>query len=62
MPGETPSMAAVKRRWNAKLNCRSLTKCASGQAIKDVGAAFASFFRDCKKCSKQRKFSHRIVA
>jgi hypothetical protein len=51
--GEKPSMAIVKRRWNA--HCKAelpwsydVTMCASGQAIMDLGAAFANFFRDCE--------------
>jgi putative transposase len=61
--GETPSVAAVKRRWNAHRKAQlpwfyPVTRCASGQAVMDLGAAFAKFFRDHKKSSKQRKFRH----
>ena len=35
-----------------------MTKCSSGQAITDLGAAFANFFRDLKKPKKQRRFRH----
>lgn len=61
--GEKPSMAVIKRRWNAHREAElpwtyDVTKCASGQAITDLGAAFANFFRDCKKPRKQRKFRY----
>jgi putative transposase len=61
--GEKPSMAAVKRRWNAHRKAElpwtyDVTKCASGQAIIDLGTAFANFFRDCKKPRKRRKFHY----
>jgi putative transposase len=44
--GEKPSMAVVKRRWNAHRKAElpwtyEVTKCASGQAIMDLGTAFA---------------------
>ena len=50
-------------RWNAyrKANLPwsyEVTKCASGQAIMDLGAAFANFFRDCKKPRSQRHFHY----
>jgi transposase len=35
-----------------------VTKCASGQAMIDLGTAFANFFRDCKKPRKQRNFRY----
>jgi putative transposase len=61
--GEKPSMAIVKRCWNAHRKAElpwsyDVTKCASGQAIMDLGAAFANFFRDCKKPKKQRHFHY----
>ena len=61
--GEKPSMAAVKRRWNAHRKAElpwtyEVTKCASGQAIMAVGTAFANFLRDCKKPRKQRRFRY----
>jgi putative transposase len=61
--GEKPTMAKVKIRWNAHRKANlpwsyEVTKCASGQAIMDLGAAFANFFRDCKKPRKQRHFRY----
>jgi len=61
--GEKPSMAAIKRRWNAHRKSElpwtyEVTKCASGQAIMDLGTAFTNFFRDCKKPRRQRKFRY----
>jgi putative transposase len=61
--GEKPSMAVIKRRWNEHRKAElpwtyQVTKCASGQAIMDLGAAFANFFRDSKKPRKQRKFRY----
>jgi putative transposase len=61
--GEKPSMAVVKRRWNAHRKAElpwtyEVTKCASGQAIMDLGTAFANFLRDCKKPRKQRHFRY----
>lgn len=61
--GEKPSMAVVKRRWNAHRKAElpwsyEVTKCASGQALMDLGTAFANFFRDCKKPKKQRRFRY----
>jgi putative transposase len=61
--GEKPSMAVVKRRWNAHRKAElpwtyEVTKCAGGQALMDLGAAFANFFRDCKKPRKHRKFRY----
>jgi hypothetical protein len=55
--------AAIKHRWNAHRRAElpwtyDVTKCASGQAIIDLGAAFNNFFRDCKKPRKQRKFRY----
>ena len=61
--GEKPSAAAVKRRWNAYRKAElpwsyEVTKCASGQAIMDLGKAFSNFFRDCKKSKGQRHFRY----
>lgn len=61
--GEKPSMAAIKKNWNAHRKASlpwtyDVTKCASGQAIMDLGAAFNNFFRDCKKPKKQRRFHY----
>ena len=61
--GEKPSMAAVKRRWNAHRKAElpwtyEVTKCASAQAVIDLGTAFSNFFRDCKKPRRQRKFHY----
>ena len=61
--GEKPSMLAIKRRWNAHRKAElpwtyEVTKCESGEAIIDLGTAFANFFRDCKKPRKQRNFRY----
>jgi putative transposase len=61
--GEKPSMAAIKKRWNAHRKAElpwsyEVTKCASGQAIMDLGAAFSNFLRDCKKPRNQRRFKY----
>jgi putative transposase len=61
--GDKPSAACIKRRWNAYRKAEmpwtyDVTKCASGQAIMDLGTAFNNFFRDCKKPKKQRKFRY----
>jgi hypothetical protein len=61
--GEKPSADKIKRRWNAHRKAElpwtyEVTKCASGQAIMDLGAAFANFFRDCKKPRNQRHFRY----
>lgn len=58
--GEKPSAAKIKARWNAHRKAElpwtfEVTKCASGQAIKDLGTAFANFFRDLKKPKGLRK-------
>jgi putative transposase len=58
--GEKPSAAKLKAQWN---NVRRLefpwsldvTKCASGQAIMNLGTAYSNFFRDLKKPKSQRK-------
>ena len=59
--GEKPSTAVIKARWNAYRDAElpwtcEVTKWASGQAILDLGTAFAHFFRDCNKSKKQRRF------
>lgn len=61
--GEKPSTSVIKRRWNAYRKAElpwtyDVTKCASGQAILDLGAAFNNFFRDCKKPKRQRRFRY----
>jgi len=61
--GEKPSMPVIKGRWNAFRKAElpwsyEVTKCASGQAIMDLSAAFNNFLRDCKKPRKQRKFRY----
>jgi hypothetical protein len=55
---------AIKRRWNAHRKAElpwtyGVTKCANGQAVIDLGTAFADFFRDCKKPREQRTTRHR---
>jgi putative transposase len=60
---EKPSMPVIKSRWNAYRKAElpwsyEVTKCASGQAIMDLGRAFSNFFRDCKKPRKQRTFRY----
>ena len=53
----SPSSAAGTRI--ASLNYRGLTRSpASGQAIINLGSAFAHFLRDCKKPRKQRNFRY----
>jgi len=52
--GEKPTAAKIKRKWNAVRKIEfpwsyEVTKCASGQAIIDLGAAFSNFFRDLKR-------------
>lgn len=58
--GEKPSAAKIKAAWNAHRKADlpwsfEVTKCASGQAIADLGTAFANFFRDLKKPKGQRR-------
>ena len=58
--GERPSAAKIKARWNAHRKAElpwsfEVTKCASGQAIIDLGTAFANFFRDLKKPNGKRR-------
>lgn len=63
--GNKPNVNKVKAVWNQ--NRRELfpwsyevTKCASNQAVKNLGKAFANFFRDLKKPIKERKFSYPV--
>jgi putative transposase len=61
--GEKPSALKIKAAFNAHRKAElpwsyDVTKCASGQAIVDLGAAFANFFRDLKKPRKERKFRY----
>jgi putative transposase len=61
--GEKPSAFKVKAAFNAHRKAElpwsyDVTKCASGQAIVDLGAAFANFFRDLKKPRQERKFRY----
>jgi putative transposase len=63
--GEKPTMNKVKAAWNAYRAAElpwsyEVTKCASAQAIKDLGTAFANFFRDLKKPKKQRHFHYPV--
>jgi putative transposase len=58
--GEKPSADKIKRCWNAYRKGElpwpyDVTEYAGGQAILDLGSAFAKFFRDCKKPGKQRR-------
>lgn len=59
--GEKPSAGKIKIAWNAYRATHlpwsyDVTKCASNQAILDLGAAFENFFRDLKKPKKERRF------
>ncbi len=59
--GEKPSANKIKVQWNAVRHkdfpwSLEVTKCASGQAIIDLGTAFTNFFRDVKKPKGQRRF------
>jgi len=61
--GEKPNADKVKKAWNAHRKAElpwsyEVTKCASGQAVLDLGAAFSHFFRDCKKPWQQRHFNY----
>ena len=61
--GEKPNAGIVKKRWNeyraAELPWSyEVTKCASGQAILDLGTAFNNFFRDLKKPKQDRHFRY----
>ena len=58
--GEKPSANKLKAQWNAIRGkefpwSKQVTKCASGQAIMNLGKAFANFFRDLKKPAGGRK-------
>lgn len=58
--GEKPSVARIKAKWNAVRRAEfpwsyEVTKCSSGQAILNLGAAFSNFFRDLKKPKGARK-------
>lgn len=58
--GDKPSAQKIKAQWNAVRKTEfpwsmEVTKCASGQAILDLGTAFANFFRDLKKPKGSRK-------
>lgn len=58
--GEKPSAAKLKAQWNGIRRTEfpwslEVTKCASGQAIMNVGTAFGNFFRDLKKQKGQRR-------
>lgn len=57
--GEKPSAARIKAKWNAVRATefpwsKEVTKCASGQAIMNLGTAFSNFFRDLKKQSGKK--------
>lgn len=58
--GEKPSANKIKAAWNAHRKSLPWTfevsKCVSGQAVIDLGTAYANFFRDCKKPKGQRRF------
>lgn len=61
--GEKPSVGKIKAKWNAVRRAEfpwslEVTKCASGQAIMDLGTAFTNFFRDIKKPKKDRRFRY----
>ena len=61
--GEKPSAKVIKARWNAHRAealpwSYEVTKCASGQAIRDLGAAFSNFFRDLRKPKRDRHFRY----
>lgn len=58
--GEMPSANKLKAQWNSIRRIEfpwstEVTKCASGQAIVNLGKAFSNFFRDMKKPSGSRK-------
>lgn len=57
--GEKPIAQKIKAQWNAHRKTLpwtfEVTKCASGQAIIDLGTAFTNFFRDLKKPKGQRR-------
>ena len=58
--GEKPSANKIKIKWNAHRKAElpwtyEVTKCASAQAIMNLGVAFSNFFRDLKKPNGQKK-------
>lgn len=56
--GDKPSANKIKAKWNEHRKTLpwtfEVTKCASGQAIVDLGTAFKNFFRDLKKSSGKK--------
>ena len=61
--GEKPTMKKVKAAWNAHRAAElpwtyEVTKCASADAIINLGTAFANFFRDLKKPKNERHFRY----
>jgi putative transposase len=61
--GGKPSALKLCRQWNAIRHTEfpwsgEVTKCAGGQAIRDLGTAFLNFFRDLKKPKRQRRFRY----
>jgi putative transposase len=61
--GGKPSANKVKAAWNAHRKEQlpwtyEVTKCASAQAIINLGCAFTNFFRDLKKPKKERHFEY----
>jgi putative transposase len=58
--GEKPSAAKLKAQWNGIRRIEfpwslEVTKCASGQAIMNLGVAYGNYFRDLKKPKDARK-------
>jgi putative transposase len=58
--GEKPSARKLKAQWNAIRRTEfpwslNVTKCASGQAIINLGTAYSNFFRDLQKPKGARK-------
>jgi putative transposase len=62
--GTKPNANKVKVAWNAfRVSIPwsyDVTKCASNQAILDLGKAFTNFYRDCKKPKKDRRFRYPV--
>ena len=61
--GQKPNANKVKAAWNAHRAAElpwtyEVTKCASGEGIRNLGSAFANFFFDLKKPKKQRRFGY----
>jgi len=61
--GEKPNANKVKAAWNAHREAElpwsyEVTKCASAQAIRDLGKAFSNFFRDLEKPKHERHFGY----